>query len=69
MKFMYGFLENNIPLGLPSDDYGSDKAFYKMFKQSISEAKSFNIYSFEQIGLFDPFPKELMESEFIIPIT
>ena len=61
---MYGYLKDYYPMNLPSQDLKSDDEFYLLFKPSISEAQSFNIWSFEQIGLFDPFPNELMDSEF-----
>lgn len=69
MVFMYGYLKDYYPTNLPSDDYGTDAAFYKAFRPAIREAQSYNIWSFEQIGLFDPFPQELMDSKYEVPRT
>ena len=54
-------------MNLPGDDLKNDEKFYFLFKPSITEAQSYHIWSFEQIGLFDPFPNELMETKFEIP--
>ena len=66
---MYGYLKDNYPTNLPSDDLKTDKKFNRLFKSSISEAQPYNIWSFEQVGLHDPFPLEFMESKFEIPET
>ena len=66
---MYGSMKDKYPNNLPSDDLSTDAKFYKLFKPTITEAQPHHIWSFEQIGLFDPFPLELMESKFEIPET
>ena len=64
IHFMYGNLKNNdiSNFNLPSKDLVCKEEFYDDFTKSILRAKAFNIWSFEQIGLFDPFPNELMET-------
>jgi hypothetical protein len=41
--------------------------FYEHYQVSIKRAKHFNIQSFSQLGLPDPFPTEPMEMDFPIP--
>ena len=71
MKYMYG----NMYLGIsdkskmPSNQYSVGEKFYQQFAEAIPIAQSYHIWSFEQIGLFDPFPQEPMETSFIIPTT
>ena len=69
---MYGKLKNSdmiTEIKLPDSDLSTSKEFYASFKSSIFNARSFNIWSFEQIGLFDPFPEEPMETNFLVPET
>ena len=47
----------------------SEKYIEKKYKNVITRAKSYNIWSFEQIGLFDPFPSEPIETTFSLPKT
>lgn len=58
---MYGNLKcsckaSKSDIKLPASDLSSSEEFYDQFKNSISNAQTFNIWSFEQIGLYDPFP-------------
>ena len=41
---------------LPVSDLSTSEEFYDQFKNSIRNAKCFNIWGFEQIGMYDPFP-------------
>ena len=47
-----------------SEDYYLDKDKYN---EVFERAKSYHIWSFQQIGLFDPFPREPMETDFAVP--
>ena len=70
MNFMYGNLNNGEELpNMPDGKYKCVDQFYEFFGTAIERAKSFNIWSFEQIGLNDPYPDELMETTFFIPKT
>ena len=64
---MYGNLKSSekySKIKFPSSELSTNEEFYDKFKSVIINAQGFNIWSFEQIGLFDPFPEELMETEF-----
>ena len=37
------------------------------YNSVIERAKSYQIWSFQQIGMSDPFPNEPMETEFSVP--
>ena len=70
ISFMYGVLKSGKkPEYMPNSTYGFSENDYDEFAKSIKNAKSYNIWSFEQIGLFDPYPDEIMETSFSIPIT
>lgn len=71
MKFMYGNMYMGIrdKKKMPGKQYGLDQQFYDNFAEAISKAQPYNIWSFEQIGLFDPYPLEPMETKFHIPET
>ena len=70
MGFMYGDLSNtNQEFRYPDAKYGiKDSEEYNIkYESAIERAKSFNIWSFEEIGMFDPFPEEPMETNFSVP--
>ena len=67
-EIMYDKLTSDIkPHNLPDDKYKCDEKFNSKFEGAIKRAKCFNIWSFEQIGMFDPYPEEQMETTFAIP--
>ena len=41
-----------------NDKLNSDSDFYEAFSGSISELNSYNICTFDEIGMADPFPNE-----------
>jgi len=58
---MYGNLKCSIKaeeseIKLPAEELSTDEEFYDTFKNPIRNAQSFNIWNFEQIGMYDPFP-------------
>ena len=74
IKYMYGNLKCECKASksenkLPASDLSSSEEFYDDFKNSIKNAKCFNIWSFGQIGMYDPFPEEHMETHFHVPET
>ena len=69
MIFMYGNLNKNRFINYPHQKYGiknSDK-YNEKYEEAIERAKSYHIWSFSEIGMFDPFPEEPMETEFSVP--
>ena len=70
MSFIYGNLNmGEEPKFLPDKKYKCTEKFLLKFENSFERAKSYNIWSFEQIGLYDPYPLEHMETKFYIPKT
>ena len=43
--------------------------YCEQFDDVLTRAGMFNIYSFEQIGLVDPYPDEQLDTNFSIPKT
>ena len=67
---MYGvFSSGKQSEYMPDSTYALKQDQYDKFTDSITRAKPFHIWSFEQIGLFDPYPDEEMETNFNIPKT
>lgn len=56
-----------IPVNYPSSENSVDETLLEKYSQVIDRARSFHIWSFEQIGMPDPFPDEEMECDFIPP--
>lgn len=56
-----------IPANYPNSENSIDEAFLEKCSNVIGRARSYHIWSFEQIGMPDPFPNEEMECEFIPP--
>jgi hypothetical protein len=62
---MYGDMNSKRPENLPDASiYGENKHFFEKYSEVFTQAQIFNIYSFLQIGLFDPFPTEQIDTEF-----
>ena len=70
---MYGKIDavNHNAINYPDKKFGikNSEAYNEKYKDAIKRAKSFHIWGFTQIGMFDPFPDEPMETEFNIPQT
>ena len=66
MRHMYGRL-HELECQRPSDTWSLNDKFYSKFDQVVTPAQSFNIYSLEQIGMPDPYPREPMEMDFEMP--
>ena len=43
--------------------------YYDDFEGEIKKAGMYNIYSFDQIGMIDPYPDEQMDTNFAVPLT
>lgn len=43
--------------------------YSEKFEGIITRAAMFNIFSFDQIGMIDPYPEEQLDTNFAIPIT
>ena len=67
MHFMYGLLSKKCQIKYPSKKFRISKAYTEKYKEAIEPAKLSNIWSFNEIGMFDPFPSEAMEKDFNIP--
>ena len=44
-----------------------NKNYHHIYQDALVSAAAHNVWSFEQLGLVDPYPKEKMEFEFTIP--
>ena len=65
---MYGDISKGvIAKNMPDESLRCGKKFYEDFASVISEPESFQILSFHQIGMLDPFPDEI-QTDFVIPI-
>ena len=50
--------EELVPVNYPKNENSVDELLLEKYSKVIGRAKSYHIYSFEQIGMPDPFPKE-----------
>jgi len=71
MEHIYGHVNDEIPMSMlyPSKKFNISEKYVKKYKNAIHPADTFHIFSFEQIGIFDPFPMEPMETKFKIPVN
>ena len=65
LEFMYAKLSRGpVDILMPPTDLSFPSNF---IEKRLGATKSFHIFSFEEVGMFDPFPKELMDVNFHIP--
>ena len=71
MHHLYGHVTDKIPstMKYPDKKFIVTDKYLKKYKNAIQPHGTFHIYSFEQLGIFDPFPMEPMETKFKIPET
>jgi hypothetical protein len=71
VNFMYGDIREFQTTNKPDDllNKHMTEEYYDAFEGILTRAGMFNIYSFEQIGLMDPYPDENVDTHFALPKT
>jgi hypothetical protein len=69
--YMYGDIDQARIKYIPDKSMNNylDDSYMDAFEGIICRAAMFNIYSFDQIGLIDPYPDEQLDTNFAIPAT
>ena len=68
MRAMYGNLEAHKTCNQKINKFGVEEEYYvDEYVGVIHRAKSYHVWSFQQIGMLDPYPNEPMEIDFEIP--
>ena len=60
MWFMYGDISKGVAAkNMPHESLGCGAKFYEDFASVLGQPEHFQIVTFHQIGMFDPFPAEI----------